>query len=390
MKMKKNIVSFAVLFLSLAACTNKNNVKITGNIQEGANQRVYLEQLNVDNAILIDSTDSDKKGRFSFKTAVTSPTFFNIKIGPKEFITFIAAPDEKIELSGTYQDLTNNYWVDGSENSLWIKLLNYQLHATQIMMDSLKKNNQRLVNENASVTERERLIKSWDSIINKQINFSKDFILKHAISPASYYALYQKFDPDNFILTPEENLQSYKIVASSLKAMYPESQYTKAILKHLEQINKGLQNAKILQLIANSKTTLPAVRLPNLQGDTIALSEVKGKFIVLDFTVLSAQGSEAYINDMKNIYNKFHSQGVQIYQVCLDENRLLWERLVKRYQIPWTCVWDSDGLKSRVAKMWNIQSVPANYIIGPDSAIVGKNLNGRRLEERLNDLISGR
>lgn len=117
--------------------------------------------------------------------------------------------------------------------------------------------------------------------------------------------------------------------------MYPESQYTKAILKHLKQINKNIQNAKIRELIANSETMLPSIRLANSQGDTIALSSLKNKYTVLDFTVLGSKDSKAYIDEMKQVYNKFKNRGVQIYQVCLDENKIQWERLVRQYGIDW-------------------------------------------------------
>ena len=383
--MTKNILLSLFVLLAFSACTNKNNVKITGEIKDAGKQKVYLEQVNVDKAIIIDSTETDRNGKFTLKTAVTLPTFFNVKVGPKELITFIAEPEDHIELSGNFKGLSHNYWVDGSENSLWIKLLNFQLNNTQTVMDSLKKTYVALPAEN--LAERQKISHAWDSIVNKQINFSKDFILKHAISPAAYYALYQKFNDNNFILTPETDLHSYKVVASSLKAMYPESQYTKAILKHLDDINKEIRSLQIRELIANSANSLPEVRLPDIKGDTIALNSLKGKYIILDFTVLNAQGGQAYAKEMKNIYNKFRNKGVQIYQVCLDPNKLAWERLVKQYGIDWICVWDSQGLKSRAAQMWNIQNVPANYIINPKFEIVGKNLTGRRLEERLTDLL---
>lgn len=384
--MIKNIFFSVVFLIALASC-NSSNVKITGDIKEAGKQKVYLEQLNVDNTITIDSTQTNKNGHFTFKTKVELPTFFSVKVGPKESITFIAEPNDKIELSGTFNDLGKNYWVDGSENSLWVKLLNFQLNNTQIAMDSLKKAYVALPQGDAYAMDRQQLSTAWDSIINKQINFSKDFILKHAISPASYYALYQKFNNTDYILTPDTDLHSYKIVASSFKALYPESQYTKAILKHLDQINKNIQNSKIRELIANTASTLPEIRLANAKGDTIALSSLKGKFIILDFTVLATKESEAYIRDMKNIYNKFKGRGVQIYQVCLDENKAVWERLVRQDNIEWPCVLDPEGLKSRAARLWNVQTVPANYIISPKYEIVGKNLTGRRLEERLNDLL---
>lgn len=384
--MIKNILFSGIIVMAMVSC-NKSNVKITGNIKDANKQKVYLEQLNVDNTVRIDSTETNSNGHFSFKTNVELPTFFNVKVGSKENIIFIAEPNDKIELSGTFKDLTHNYWVDGSKNSLWIKLLNFQLNHTQTALDSIQKIYTALPEGQESAAQRQELAHSWDSIIHKQINFSKDFILKHAISPASYYALYQKFNADLFILSPAEDLHTYKVVASSLKAIYPESQYTKAILKHLDQINKEIQNARIQQLIANSESNLPTIKLPNIKGDSIALSSLKGKFIVLDFTVLGIQGSNTYINKMKSIYNKFKGRGLQIYQVCLDENKLLWERIVKQNNIDWICVWDQEGLKSRAAKAWNIQNIPANYIINQKSEIVGKNLTGKRLEERLNDLL---
>lgn len=384
--MIKTIISSAAIVLLLASC-NKTNVNITGHIKEAGKQKIYLEQLNVDNTVIIDSTESNKNGEFKFKTFVEQPTFYNVKVGPREAITFIAEADENIELSGSFKGLSQNYWVDGSENSLWVKLLNFQLNNTVIQLDSLRNIYTNLAADKTYDTERHRLLQTWDSIINKQIKFSKDFILKHAVSPASYYALYQKFDKDNFILTPTEDLHSFKIVASSLKAMYPESQYTKAILKHLEQIAKGFQNERIRQLIENSENTLPEINLPNSKQDTIALSSLKGKYIILDFTLLAAKESSAYINEMKTVYQKFKNKGLQIYQVCLDENQALWERLVQQENINWICVRDPQGLRSRIAQTWNIQNIPANYIINPKFEIVGKNLTGRRLEERLNDLM---
>lgn len=384
--MRKNILIFLVIILTFTSC-HQSNVKITGEIKDGGKQKVYLEQLNVDHAVLIDSTQTNKNGKFSFKTSIEQPTFYSVRVGAKEIITIIAVPDEKIELSGTLKGLSHNYWVDGSENSLWIKLLNFQLHHSQTALDSLKKKYLALPAEPEYAAQRQELSHAWDSVINKQVNFSKDFILKHAVSPASYYALYQRYNNNDFVLTPELDLHTYKIVASSLKAMYPESQYTMAILKHLDQINKNLRSEKLRQFIANSETQLPGIRLPNINGDTISLNSLKDKYIILDFTVLGAQGGKEYIQEMKKIYNKFRNKGVQIYQVCLDENRLSWQNFVRQNQIDWICVWDEQALQSHAAKAWNIQTVPANYIINRKSEIVGKNLTGKRLDERLTDLL---
>ena len=388
MIMVKNTIFSVFIALTLFACNSKNNIEIRGEIKNADKQKVYLEQVNVDNIIVVDSAKTDKNGSFKFKTTVTSPTFYNVKIGTGGFVTILAAPgDEKIELTGTLDDLKNDYWVDGSEGSLWIKLLNYQLNNTKTALDSLQKVYATIppVLENAD--KREAVAAQYDSIIAKQIKFSKDFILKNATSPAAYYALYQQFDNEHYVLEPLTDLHSYKVVASSLKAMFPESQYTTAILKHLDQINRDLQALKMREFITNSENNLPEIQLPDAKGDTIALSSLRGKYILLDFVVLNTPETEAYIQDLKSIYNKYKSKGFQIYQVCLDSNQGRWEELVRKYGIDWICVRDADALQSRVARVWNVSSVPANYIINKQYEIAGKNLSGQRLNDRLNDIL---
>ena len=386
MKVKKILLSVLAI-VTLFSCSRKDQMKISGDIQNASKQKVYLEQLNVNQSVVVDSTETNRKGQFSFKREVTTPTFYNVRIGKNAFVTLLGEPDMHIQLKGNLEDLNNNYWVDGSEGSLWLKMLNYQLNRTRQTMDSLRNAYNALPEGKAYDSIRVHLETEWDTITGRQIKFSKDFILKHAVSPASYYALYQKFDNDNFILTPETNLHSYKIVASALKAMFPESQYTKAILKHLDLIKKNDNILRLQQLIANSETTLPEIKLPNSEGDTIALSSLKGKFVVLDFSVLGGADGRAYAAEMKKVYDKFRNRGVRIYQVCLDQNRLAWQRLVKQYGITWDCVWDADALQSRIARRWNIRTMPANFIINPKYEIVGKDLTGRRLEDRLNDLL---
>lgn len=386
MKVKKLLISVLAI-VTLFSCSRKDQMKISGEIQNAGKQKVYLEQLNVDQSIVVDSTETNRKGQFSFKKQVTSPTFYNVRIGKNTFVTLVGEPDTHIQLRGNLENLNNDYWVDGSEGSLWLKMLNYQINRTKHTMDSLRNAYNALPEGNAYDSIRNRLSAEWDTVTTRQIKFSKDFVLKHAVSPASYYALYQKFDNDNFILTPEENLHSYKIVASALKAMYPESQYTRAILKHLDLIQKNNNILRLQQLIANSETMLPEIKLPDSEGDTIALSSLRGKFVVLDFSVLGGADGQAYTAEMKKVYDKFRNKGVRIYQVCLDQNRLLWQRLVKQYGITWDCVWDADALQSRIARRWNVLTVPANFIINPQYEIVGKDLTGRRLEDRLNDLL---
>lgn len=383
----RKIVLLGLFVILIASCSKKTNVEINGAIKEAANTKVYLEQINVDTKQIIDSTKINKKGEFKFKINVELPTFYTLKFSNKEQVTLIASPEEKIELSGTLEDIKNNYWVDGSENSLWIKLLNFQINRTTTLTDSLKKAYQAIPEGPLYEAKRQEYATAWEEAINKQVNFTQDFIMKHATSPASYYALYQKIDENMGVMDEINDLHYYKIVASSMSALYPESQYTSAIMNHLKQISKAIRNQHVANVIQNTEASLPEINLPDVNGNRISLRSTKAKFIVLDFGLITTQESQEYINQMKAVYNKFKNRGVEIYQVCMDKNKLLWEDAVKRNNITWKCVWDEEGLKSRTAAIWNVKNIPANYIINQNNEIVGKNLYGNRLEDRLNDLL---
>lgn len=383
--MLKNIL-FPLLAATCFISCKQYNTTIEGEIRETGKQKVYLEQVNVDRTLTVDSTRMDKKGKFNFGINVTEPTFYNLRIG-NERLTLLAEADKKITFTGTLEGLGNNYWVEGSDASLWIKLLNFQLNSTRKALDSLKKVYETLPKTAEGVIRRQAVIAEWDSVFLKQNRFSNNFILKHAVSPVSYYALYQKIDEQTFVLTPENDLQAYKIVLSSLMALFPESQYTKAISNHYEQIKKDIQTIRMQELIANAENSLPEIELPDATGKSISLSSLRGKYIILDFTVLGTPESASHIRELKEIYNKYRNKGVEVYQVCLDQNKLLWEEYVRHYDIKWKCVRDPEALQSKVALRWNIQTLPANYIINPKYDIAGKNLYGRRLDDRLQDII---
>lgn len=384
----KNLLLSGLFILLAISCGKKSNVEITGAIKEAtAGTKVYLEQIDVAGKKIIDSAKLNKQGHFNFKLNITYPSFYSLKFPNKEQVTIIASPDEKIEISGTLKDIQNNYWVEGSENSLWIKLLNFQLQRTVTLTDSLQKAYRTLPEDKSYDNQREEYSKAWSEALTKQVNFTRDFIIKHATSLAAYYALYQKINNNLFILDEINDLHYFKVVASSLSALYPESQYTKAIMNHLKQIGQAIRNQQLAEAINNSEKSLPDIKLPDAKGDSLSLLPIKSKFVVLEFGVLTAQQSQTYINDLKKVYQKFKNRGVEIYQVCLDKNKFLWEDLVKKNNITWKCVRDEYALQSRVAATWNVKTIPANYIIDQNMEIVGKNLWGSRLEDRLNDLL---
>ena len=168
----------------LASCNNKNTVKINGEIKGADKQSVYLDRIDVDNILTVDSAKLNSNGRFSFKTTVTDPTYYMLRFGKNEAITIVAEPEKEISVTGNFNKLSENYHVEGSESSAWIKTLIQELRHTQNKLDSLRKSYAALPADNKFSAQRKELEAAWDSILMKQVRFSRHFIIEHAISPA--------------------------------------------------------------------------------------------------------------------------------------------------------------------------------------------------------------
>lgn len=382
----KSILGAAVTTVLLSACGG-NNTEIKGIVGGADKQTVLLEQVNVDRLVTVDSAKLNRKGAFAFGLTVAEPTLYLLRVGDKECVTLLVEPETEISVNGTYAGLSSNYTVEGSAGSALVRELNNRLATTNRTLDSLRKVAATLPDKESGDATRAAIVAAQDTAFEQQRRFSQDFILKNAISPAAYYALYQTLNDGRFILTPATDLLSYKIVASSMRVMAPESQYTKALLAHYDKIQKDLKALQMRQMVLNAGNDLPSIELPDIHGKNITLESLRGKYILLDFTVLAAEGSKAHNDELKAAYDKYRAKGLVIYQVCLDQNRLLWEELVERYQIGWTCVRDEQALKSYAAQIWNVQELPANYLISPAFDIVGKNLFGQRLLDRLADVV---
>ncbi|MDR1274473.1 MAG: redoxin domain-containing protein [Odoribacteraceae bacterium] len=385
--MKKSGWMITGASLLLLSCGEKPNIIINGEIKEAGKSRVYLERIDVDATSTMDSTRVDGQGLFSFRLRDTLPAFYALRFANGERVTLVASPGDSLAVSGTLAGIHDNYWVEGSDDALWIKLLDFQMRRTVTLTDSLKRRHDSIPAGGGLDARRREVEAAYREALERQVSFTRDFIIAHAISPASYYALYQKVSPEISVLDEVTDYQYFKIVASSMSALYPNSPYTAALMNHLKAIAKLIRDRQLIEVVNSAAASLPVVRLPDRKGQVVSLDDVKARLIILDFNLLGVKESQPRVQELKRVYEKFHARGVEIYQVCLDKNRLLWEEMVGQLGIKWICVWDENALQSRVAATWNVKEIPANYIIDSQKEIVGKNLYGARLEERIAELL---
>lgn len=377
----------ALPLLLFWACSQKDVVRIEGKIENVEGKTMYLDKLNTAKSEVIDSVKIGKNGKFKFKVENTQPEFYMLRLSNGKLITLLVETKEEIELDIKGEDMAKDYTVKGSKGSSLVKDLNDQLISTKERLASVRKELDKKKNDPDFSRISQNLLAKYVETLQNQRDFSIDFIMKNATSMSSYMALYQKLDDKTFTLNENDDVKFVKIVASSMKALYPEHAYTKAILDNLSKLEQRLTNLKMSQLIQDKGVNFPDIVLPNTKGTDVSLSSLKGKFIVLSYWASQNANSRKQNRTLKKVYNKYRKKGLVIYQVSVDQDETLWKKAIKEDQMNWINVCDPETGSGAAARLFNIQKVPANYLIDQRGEIVGKNLYGLALEEKIAEYV---
>jgi peroxiredoxin len=129
------------------------------------------------------------------------------------------------------------------------------------------------------------------------------------------------------------------------------------------------------------------ISLPTMKGDTIKLSSLKGKVVLIDFWASWCGPCRAANKRMIKIYPKYKAKGFEVLGVSLDKDRRDWQKAVEKDKINWLQVNDNGGWDAKTINQWNISQIPTSYLVDKDGKVVAMDLEGKALEKALRDLL---
>ncbi|WP_319229576.1 TlpA disulfide reductase family protein [Draconibacterium orientale] len=374
-------VLVAVL-LVLGGCKKDKEFTIRGKITHAEDQTIVLEELHTSSLKKITETKINKKGEFEISAMTGIPTFYLLKLNDQSFITLLVDSAETVTVEADAANFDREYNVEGSPGSAHVKLLDSKLKETRHKLDSIRSLDNLYKGNPEYDSVRPRWAEEYDNIVKEQIEFSTQFVRDNPFSMASVLALYQKLD-NNFIV---RDLQVMKTAASALNSIYPKSEQVQALYNNALQIVRDKQSADMKKFIQEQGENSPEITLPNPDGTEVALSSLRGKVVLVQFWAAVDRASRIQNPVLVEAYNKYKRKGFEIYQVSVDVNRAEWVDAIDKDKLRWINVGDMEGSKLAAA-VYNIQSVPFNYLLNEEGEIVAKNLRGPALDKALAQLL---
>lgn len=391
MKHIKYFFVLAVIVLLTSCGQNNGNFELKGRLENAANKQLVLLEMTAYEIEPFDTINLDENGHFQMKGNIEQPRFFVLSYTNTNQIFLLVHPGEKINIQGDLLTLKDSYSVEGSEDSELVRILNAQMNKTITRLDSLSRYYQENINQPDKELEalRAQVRLEFEQISNLQRDFTLDFITKNPSSLASLMALYQQIDPQNFVLNREEDFKHYVMVDSVLLSIYPDLDYTKTLHENVTEMLSAIAFSDQTDTPLSIGAVAPDIELPNPEGKVIKLSSLRGQYVLLDFWAAWCAPCRHENPYLVDVYEKFNSKGFTIYQVSLDRTKDAWVKGINDDKIgKWSHVSDLQFWNSSVVPVYQIEGIPANFLLDKEGKIIARNLRGEALGAKLAEIFN--
>lgn len=370
----------------ITSCGGKK-FHVDGNITEAADSILYFENMSLDGPVTVDSVKLSADGSFSFSDdAPSAPEFYRLRIAD-QIVNLCVDSTETIHVKAEYPHMSTNYVVEGSEQCATIKDLALKQINLQSFIVGIE-NNPAIGYDAAEDTIMKEIERYKDFI-------KRNYIYKQPMKASSYFALFQTIG-NRLIFNPresKEDIKAFAAVATSWDVYYPNSLRG----ENLHNIAlEGMKNVRIIEnKIAQSRrgidpskvntANIIEIALRDNRGNMRRLTDMKGSVVLLDFHVFGAEGSTQRIMQLRDIYNKYHSRGLEIFQVSLDPDEHFWK--TQTAALPWICVHDDDAMNSNLLVQYNVQRLPTFFLVDRNNVLFKRDSQIKDLDKTIQSLL---
>lgn len=362
------LLAFAVMLVSCGDTDKQTKgYVIKGNIEGAPAAPVYLEKLAFNQNVVIDTAIIASDGSFEMRGVVDEKGMYMLKLSP-EASWVLVLDNEVVEFSANAQDIFN-YKVDGPEDNRILMGMVKKMGTTQMRLMEINQEFQQVQQQGGPV---DRLLDLQQEYLNQTqviVDFnqtfadtvSSDLLALFAITLLDvneHYPVMERFVEDNTHL--------------SSNSLY-------------RQLKEQLSSASPLA----TGREAPDFTLTNHRGDKISLSQTRGKIVYLNFWASWCGPCRRENPNLVRLYEEFGGENFTIFSISLDNDMSRWVNGIREGGLNWS--WHGSELKGwgcSVARKYQISGIPTAFLIDEEGRIVGRNIRGMQLENKLRKMFS--
>jgi thiol-disulfide isomerase/thioredoxin len=371
-------ISYAALVLcvTMVSCDNrrdKSSFELKGSLNNASGQTLYLEKLAGTKRVVVDSAVLDEKGNFEFGNYTPKIGFYRLMENQQNFAMLVLDSSDRAEISGDMKDLMGTLRVKGSpESELYINYTSI-VRERDLKIDSLNKTWESLMASRPSDSKlMDSLSKVFEGPYNEIVAESNRRLAETIRKNTDRYSTLMAIQALDFDQYPD----LYKELDRQLTEKFPYDQ------------NVNVFHDAVQKMFASGLgMEAPEINLPSPDGVNIALSSLRGKYVLIDFWASWCGPCRKEMPTVVKAYEKYKNKGFEIYGVSLDSDRDKWVEAIKKDGITWPQVSDLRQWQSEAARLYQVQGIPFTVLLDKEGRIIARNLRGEELDKKLAEVL---